>query len=142
MAGTPIDKLDKAIKDILDSYGDEVKTDVAVVTKAVTQEGVKAIKAESKQKFGTTKKRTKKYANTWSYSFEQGRARSTGTIYNTQPGLPHLLENGHVVKNGYAKRGGGRSDAKDYVEGREHIKPVEDKIAEAYEKQLVKVLTT
>lgn len=126
MALTPIDKLDKVIMQALEDYQNDVSRDVATVTKKVAKAGADAVKASAK----TTFKGTGKYASGWTSTIDEGRVRTVGVIYNSKvPGLPHLLENGH------AKRGGGR------VEGRPHIKPVEEKIAADYEEQIVKVLT-
>lgn len=123
-----IDNLDDAIMGILKEYDNDVSRNLTDITKRVAREGVKALKSESKARFGTTKSRKKKYANTWTSRFETNRYSSQGTIYNTQPGLPHLLENGH------AKVGGGR------VSGRAHIKPVEEKLIRKYESEVTRNL--
>lgn len=120
MAGTPIDKLEKAVSDVLTAYKDNVDKDLDEAVRTVTKAGVKALKAESKTKFGGTGK----YAAGWTSSVETGRLSTQGVIYNKMPGLPHLLENGH------AKRGGGR------VPGRPHISTVEQTIVEQFEKKV------
>jgi len=116
---TSIDKFSAAIHDILEEYGDELHENVAEAAKAVTKKGAQAVRQAAASSFGGSGK----YAKGWTSRFETGRLSAQGVIYNKDvPGLPHLLENGH------AKRGGGR------VAGRTHIKPVEEKIIEEFEK--------
>ena len=124
-----INNLASAIEDVLSDYGDEVRQNMAAITKSVTQQGVKALRSESAETFGTTAKRKKKYAKTWTSSFTSGRVSSHGTIYNTQPGLPHLLENGHVSKNGTGRVFG-------FVPGRNHIEKVEKKLESIFEREV------
>lgn len=113
---TPIDKLDTAIKKILDDYGDDVSRDASEVTKKMAQKGATAVNQQAAAKFGGNK-----YRKSWTSQYEETRLTSTAVIYSKMPGLPHLLENGH------AKRNGGRWN------GVEHIKPVEEKLATEYE---------
>ena len=124
-----INNLDKAIKDALEEYGGEVKENLAAVTKSVTQQGVKALRSESASTFGTTKKRKKKYSKTWTSTMQTGRLSTQGTIYNTQAGLPHLLENGHVSRNGTGRTFGN-------VPGREHIAKVERELSEIFMREV------
>ena len=124
-----LDNLDDAIKDILKDYESDVSGNLAKITKSVTQTGVKALKSESAATFKTTSKRKKKYAQTWTSKFTTGRLSSQGTIYNTQPGLPHLLENGHVSRNGTGRVFG-------RVPGREHIAKVESKLEKLFETEV------
>ena len=114
------DNFADAIAGILEEYEANAEKTTAEVVKEITKTGVKAVKDASKTFRGTGK-----YAKGWTSKFETGRLSSQGTIYNKDvPGLPHLLEHGH------AKRGGGR------VPGTVHIKPVEDEISKAFEKEL------
>lgn len=128
MAKVTIDTLDDEMKKILKQYEDDVSSNMTTITKEITRKGVQALKESSRDKFGTVRKRKRKYASTWTSKMETGRLYTTGTIYNNQPGLPHLLENGH------AKAGGGR------VEGRAHIRPVEEKIIRLYESEIMRKL--
>lgn len=78
---------------------------------------VNSVAKEAAQKLrNSSPKRTGDYASGWSTK-KQGEADVV--VYNKKaPGLTHLLENGHVIKN---KKGTfGR------VSGRKHIKPVEE----------------
>ena len=128
-----LDNLDDAIKEILDEYGKEVSSNMALITKSVTQQGVKALKSESEATFGTSKTRKKKYAKTWTSQFQSGRVSSQGVIYNTQPGLPHLLEHGHVCRNGTGRTFG-------FVPGRVHIAKVESKLEKIFVQEVEKKL--
>lgn len=119
-----IDNLDKEIKKIFNEYSGSVMSNLDQITRQTTKKGVQALKSESKSTFGTVKKRKKKYASTWTSKFETGRLSRQGIIYNTQAGLPHLLEHGH------AKVNGGR------VQGRAHIQPVEQKLVTEYEREV------
>ena len=124
-----LDNLATAIEDVLAEYGNEITQNMKDITKDVTKQGVKALQSESASTFGTTPKRKKKYAKTWTSQFESGRLSSQGTIYNTQPGLPHLLENGHVSKNGTGRVFG-------FVPGRKHIEKVEKKLETIFEREV------
>lgn len=116
---TPISKLESSLNKILKEYAESVYKDTDKLTRQFTKKGVQAVKQASKATFGGTGK----YASGWTSQMETGRLSTQGTIYNkTVPGLPHLLENGH------ANRGGGRTP------GRKHIAPVEEKLVQEFEK--------
>ena len=114
------DNFADVINDVLAEYEADTEKTTAEVVKEVTQNGVKAVKSASGIFNGT------KYKSGWTSKIESGRMYTTGTIYNgKRPGLPHLLEYGH------ATRGGGRNKG-----GHEHIKPVEEAICKAFERDL------
>lgn len=118
------DKLDAAIKGILNEYGAEVAASMDEAVKKVTRAGVKAIKQESREKF-ESRNTEKPYYKGWTSRIETGKRSAQGVIYNKDvPGLPHLLEYGH------ANRGGGRTP------GRVHIQPINDKIVEDFLKEV------
>lgn len=114
-----IDNLDKEIEKILNQYGDEVFTNMDIITKKVGQAGVKALNASAKSTF-----EGKKYSRSWTSTVEHGRLYSTVILHSKMAGLPHLLEHGH------AKVNGGR------VQGRAHIQPVEEKLVKEYEREV------
>lgn len=116
-----LNNLDKAIMSALEEYGGDIRENLDAITKSVVKQGVSALRSESAATFGTTAKREKKYARTWTSTTQTGRLSTQGWIYNTQPGLPHLLENGHVCRNGTKRTFGD-------VPGREHIAKVERKL--------------
>lgn len=94
------------------AYGDVVPA-LEESLNEVSKEAVSRLRKASKAEFGNGD-----YAKGWSREREQGRMKVGYTIYNKIPGLPHLLENSHALRNG------GRS--RPIV----HIKPVADWAAE------------
>lgn len=120
---TSLDSLETDVKQILEQYGNEVQQNLDRIVKDITKKGVQAVQSESAQTFGTTAKRKEKYAKTWTSRVESQKQKfyTTGTIYNKQAGLPHLLENGHVSRNGTGRTFG-------TVSGRPHISKVEAEI--------------
>lgn len=124
MAKTTIDKFAASIKAILAEYDGDISANLAEAVKKVSQKGAKAVAQEARSKFGGSGE----YASGWKSKIETGRVTTQGIIYNaTEPGLAHLLEHGHLSKNG-TQRVFGR------VAGREHIAPVEAEIAEEFER--------
>lgn len=112
-----IEKLGAEIEKILQEYNKEVTQDVLDATKEVVKSGVRAIKQESRSKFGGKGK----YANGWTSEVETGRLSAQGQIYNRMAGLPHLLEHGH------ANLAWGRSHPdKPYIQGKAHVSLVQD----------------
>lgn len=123
-----IDNLQSAIDEILDDYEGHIYENLDQITKQVGQKGVEALKNSSKEAFDG-----KKYASGWAMEQEKNRLYTTVTIYNKkQAGLAHLLENGHVKANGTGRYG--------FYEGKKHILPVEEKLVEEYESEVVNSL--
>lgn len=123
---TPIDQLSASISKILAEYEGQVSENLTDAVKKVARKGAKAVSQEARSKFGGSGK----YASGWTSRVDTGRLSTQGFIYNkAEPGLAHLLEHGHVSKNG-TQRVFGR------VEGREHIAPVEQAIVEEFEKEV------
>ena len=120
----PLDQFAYEIVKLLAKYANDVDVDVAKVTKDFAKKGAKAVSAEARSKFGGTGK----YASGLTTQFETNRFSTQGVIYNKTPGLPHLLENGH------ANRGGGRTA------GRPHIEPVKNKLEEEYIRAVEEIL--
>lgn len=115
--------LEKALGKVLDDYENEVFDDMQEAIKATTKVGVRAIKADSPKKSG-------KYASGWTSKMETGRLSAQGTIYNAKtPGLPHLLEHGHVIRNGTGRTFGN-------VKAYPHIAAVEQRVIEFYQQNI------
>lgn len=108
----------KEIAQLLQDYTDDV-------LKRIAKEGDKIAKAGAAELRRTSPVDTGEYAAGWT----KRRVDGTEYIYNAKkPTLTHLLERGH------AKRGGGR------VAGIPHIKPVEEKVIEDFEKAVIEAI--
>lgn len=129
MAKLTIDNFGKEMEKILEEYSDDVQDNLDDITKKITKQGVRLLRAESASTFQTSGKRSRKYAKSWTSTNETGRLSTQGTIYNTEAGLPHLLENGHVSRNGTGRSFG-------FVKGRVHIASVEKEIVEVFEREV------
>ena len=108
-----------AMNKILDKYGDDVKE--------VTDRLVKRAGKEARDKLQqTSPKKSGIYAKSWATAeFESSALGAWVTVYNKKkPGLAHLLEHGHALRNG------GRTKAIP------HIKPVEEEVKQELEKNL------
>lgn len=134
MAGkTPINKLDEAIVGIMEEYVNQVNKDVGEVAAKLAKEGAKTLRNVSRQGFP---KGSGAYAKGWKVKTTGNRYRQivqSSTIYNVHAGLPHLLEHGHVNRNGTNRTYG-------KTPGHEHISPVEEKLVEAFEKEVLSKL--
>lgn len=124
---TTIDKLADAVAGIINEYADDVEGNVDLITKGIGQKGATAMRQMSRQKF---KQHTGEYAKGWKYAFRKTRRYAKTIIYNDHYSMPHLLENGHVIRNGTGRTYG-------RVEGREHIKPVADELKATYEREVI-----
>ena len=127
---TALSQLNDAISGILNEYAEDVGGNLSVIVEQMGKKGVKALKQSSQEKLNA---HTDKYARGWKMQIEKGRMRTTVTIYNEHPSLPHLLEHGHVTRNGT-----GRVYAP--TPAHEHIKPVEEKLVETFEREVMNKL--
>ena len=110
------------IQKILAEYGDDVNERMGEVVNKLAQKGAKQLRANSPVDNGAPKSGS--YAKGWRVEKDKAAARGllhSATIYNSQPGLPHLLEHGHALRQG------GR-----WEPNTEHIKPVEDELYNSF----------
>lgn len=128
---TPVDKLNSAISDILTKYAGEVRESVNEITKEVGKKGAQAVRQQAQQTFPVeNRKITGDYAKGWKVQITESRTGTSAVIYNEHPGLPHLLEYGHVTRNGT-----GRTFPR--TPAHEHIAPVAEEIAQTFEKEVL-----
>lgn len=128
---TAVENLNAAIKKILTEYADNLDANIGTIAVEMGQKGAQALRAKSRETFPVdrTRKTSGKYASGWTYTSEKTRMSTVVTIYNKYPSLPHLLEFGHVTRNGT-----NRTFPK--TPAHEHIKPVVDEIIPAFEKEV------
>lgn len=119
-----LENLGTEINKIFEEYKGDVESNLDEITKKVGKKGAQALKNESLAAFPDSKKHKKRYGSTWTSRADKERLYTTVTIYNSQPGLPHLLEYGHASRNG------GR------VDGREHISSVEESLIFEFEREV------
>lgn len=112
-----------AISEILDEYGDEVRTAMYDAVRKTANNARKEVRANSKAKW-------KRYKSGWSVKYETTRLSIDAHVYNrTKYMLAHLLEFGHLNKQG-----------KRVVEPMEHIAPVNNKTGDEVVKELKNLL--
>lgn len=103
-----MDSLLVQVNTVLAQYTKNVNETVDSTIQSTAKDGVTKLKATS------PKGSSGKYAKSWAVK----KVNASYTIYNKQPGLTHLLENGHdVIRNGQKV-----GEAKPH----KHIKPVDD----------------
>ena len=112
------------IKALLDDYSEEVAEATEKAIESVSRQAVQRLKNDSPR-------RTGEYASGWKRKKDGKR---TVTIYNAKaPGLTHLLENGHVIRNKKGTYGRTRPI--------KHIQPVEqwanDELVREIERRLL-----
>ena len=123
-----LSELNDALKRALNAYvNDDVIADVKDLAK---KEGKKANKELRKKNAGTFKDRTGRYRKGWRFKVVSENSHSIEVaVYNkTDYQLTHLLENGHVIKNG-TQRIFGKSKAFP------HIAEVNKAIQDEFEKK-------
>ena len=129
MAKVTIDNLASEINKILDEYADDVDGNMDQICKRIGQKGAQALRNESLDKFPDSGKHKRRYGSTWKTTVERRRLYTLVTIHNAQPGLPHLLEYGHVVSNGTGRNLGQAS-------AHTHILTVEQRLIKEFETEV------
>lgn len=127
MANKKVRTVDMAaeIEKILQAYGDDVNQNMAAITLSVARATAKDLNSKAAQKVGGTGK----YAKGWGVTTDNKRLTKTAVVHHkTMPGLPHLLEHGHIAANGRR------------VGQREHIGDVDEEVARLFEEEIVSKL--
>lgn len=121
MARTPIDQFAASIEKILAKYQEDIQGNVNDIVKEMSKKGAQAVRKQASSMF----KGSGEYASGWTSKAETGRISAQGVIYNSAvPGLPHLLEKGHALRQG------GRT------QGKPHIAPVEEELVREFEQKV------
>lgn len=126
---TPVDKLNEAVNRILSEYEGDIAENVGEIVEAIGKKGVQAIRQSAQRCL----ENPGDYPKGWTMQTTQTRTGTTVTIYNKHPGLPHLLEYGHVTRNGT-----GRTYPR--TPAHEHIKPVADELITTFENEVKRKL--
>lgn len=124
-----IDSLASELNKILEEYGDEVDENLDQIVKKIGQKGAQLLRNESLDKFPDSGKHRRRYGSTWKTTAERRRLYTLVTIHNAQPGLPHLLEYGHVVSNGTGRNLG-------HAAAHPHILTVEQRLVRDFETEV------
>lgn len=116
------------VADILNDYSEEIQEAITEEAEKIAKEGVQSLKHTSP----VNKKNTRhkgKYAKGWRVKVTKGKGFVNCIIHNaTDYQLTHLLENGHLTRNG-----GKTKPIK-------HIEPVHDKCIEDYESGVERII--
>lgn len=123
----PLDRLAGELAAILKDYEGDVTAGTAEAVQKAAKTAQQALRKVS------PKGATGDYARSWRVEIERSPAFTVATVYSTKPGLPHLLEFGHVSKNGTGRTFGD-------VKAIPHIEPVEKQVVEDFEKAIREVI--
>lgn len=108
--------LEKEIKEILKEYGDDVYSALNDAVDDVSLEGTQKLRSVSK--FAPDRQPSGEYSGSWVYDNELKslRYKTRRVIHNEDHyRLTHLLEKGHVIRNG-TQRTFGRAPAYPHIE--------------------------
>lgn len=124
----PID-FDKAIMDVLSQYGEQVNEVMGESIDSVSKQAVE--KLQSVQTFAPNGNPTGAYSASWkAEEIKTGRLSQKKVIHNQEHyRLTHLLEKGHVLKNGTGRTFG-------RVPAYPHIADVNDYVAQELPKEI------
>lgn len=107
MPNVSMDGFADAMKEILDEFGKKATDSLPDAMRQTANETRKMLRSSSPGN---------RYARNWQYELKTNRVGGADlTIYNGLPGLTHLLEHGHVIRNGTG-RTYGRTAAEVHIE--------------------------
>lgn len=114
------------IKKILDTYSNDIEEGIELVTKDISKEAMTDLQNTK----STYQVRTGKYNKGWKVNTKKGRGYINCTVYNaTDWQLTHLLEKGHITRNGTTR-----------TRAFTHIAPVEEKYVDKYVQEVERVI--
>ena len=106
---------------LLQQYGDEARDVVETSAEDAANIATRQLKSTSPRGKGR-----RHYATGWTIKRDIAGDLISFTVYNrTKPGMTHLLENGHVVRNQYGSYGRARAI--------KHIAPAEEAAVQKFE---------
>lgn len=122
-------QLSDAVREILEEASSELKEKLDEIGKEAAESGVKELKKTSPKYTGDKKREYKPGAYAMSWRFKRNYNAITGnssyTIHNRDHyRLTHLLENGHVNRDG--------SRTRNFI----HIAPVNNSVCREYERKI------
>lgn len=124
---TKPEDLTKAIKEYLEDYQEDIQEEVETLANKITKEAKKELVDVSRSKFKLHGRDTPYYSGWALRQGNKARNKYSRVIWNkTNYQLTHLLEFSHATRNG------GRTRAVP------HIRPIEQKYSELFEKELKK----
>lgn len=110
---------------ILDEYSEDIQEGIVVAAQTLANQAAADLRATK----GTYKIRTGKYNKGWKVNEQKGVGYIKCHVHNaTNWQLTHLLEKGHITRNG------GRTRA--FV----HIRPVEEKYVNQYTRDVERII--
>lgn len=121
----PLDRLAGELSAILADYADDITEGTAEAVQAAAKTAQKALRS-------TSPRMTGEYAKSWRVEVERNNVSTSATVYSTKPGLPHLLEFGHVSRNASGDYGN--------VDAHPHIENVERQVVDDFEKAVREVI--
>ena len=125
------DQLGKAILKELETYTEEVQLNVAAAVIYVGNTTAKDLRAVNQVSGSNV---WKKYPKGWNAQNVRKKGKQTSEVHNaTEYRLTHLLENGHVIKNGTGRTYG-------MTRAFTHIALAEEKAVDLLEKKILEAI--
>lgn len=113
------------IKDILNDYADDIQESISSEAQIIAKQAVADLRVSSPKR-----PKSGKYAKGWTVNTKKGRDTIQCIVWNSKHWrLTHLLENGHINRDGKTR-----------TSAIKHIAPVEKKCVEEYTNNVEKII--